>query len=146
LTAIFIMDNCEFCQLATREDPPPFEENEFAYAIPDTTPLSEGHTLVISRKHASNIFLLPEEDFMGVWDLVRKVKMKLDETERPDGYTVGVNLDTAGGQVVMHAHVHIMPRMLGDVQHARGGVRRLLMNTPKSASTPPPPKPWYKVW
>ncbi len=79
---------------------------------------------------------------------MRTVKIKLDETERPDGYTVGVNVEAVAGQVVMHAHVHIMPRMLGDVQHARGGVRRLLMKTTPAATTtgPASKKPWFKAW
>lgn len=142
------MENCEFCELAKREDPPPFAENDYAYAIPDSTPLSVGHTLVISRRHATNVFMLPHEDYMGVWDLVRTVKMKLDETERPDGYTVGVNVEPVAGQVVMHAHVHIMPRRLGDVQHARGGVRRLLMKPTPVATTAETAskKPWFKAW
>ncbi len=48
----------------------------------------------------------------------------------------------------MHAHVHIMPRRLGDVQHARGGIRRLLMKPAPVATSPASlsKKPWYKIW
>jgi len=41
----------------------------------------------------------------------------------PDGFNVGINIHTAVGHTVPHAHIHLIPRYQGDVQELRGGVR-----------------------
>ena len=42
---------------------------------------------------------------------------------QPDGFNVGLNEGYAAGQTIMHAHVHLIPRFLGDIKDPRGGVR-----------------------
>jgi hypothetical protein len=51
------------------------------------------------------------------------VKTVIEQGLRPDGYNVGVNVGTAGGQTVFHLHLHVIPRYAGDVPQPRGGVR-----------------------
>jgi diadenosine tetraphosphate (Ap4A) HIT family hydrolase len=45
---------------------------------------------------------------------------------RPDGLNIGVNDGPAAGQTVMHAHIHLIPRWVGDVPDPRGGVRWIM--------------------
>ena len=49
----------------------------------------------------------------------------LDEKFSPDGFNVGVNVGTPGGQTVFHLHYHVIPRYIGDVEDPRGGVRKI---------------------
>ena len=58
--------------------------------------------------------------------LVVEAKEICDKQFHPDGYNVGVNVGTAAGQTVMHAHVHVIPRYEGDMPDPTGGVRHVI--------------------
>lgn len=59
-----------------------------------------------------------------------EVRLDLERRFSPDGFNVGLNAGRAAGQTVEHAHVHVIPRFVGDVPDPRGGVRWVL---PESA-------------
>jgi diadenosine tetraphosphate (Ap4A) HIT family hydrolase len=101
-------------------------ENQSACAFPDAFPVAEGHTLVISRRHVASLIDLPAEEQAAVWALVAEVRAILAIELQPDGFNVGLNDGTAAGQTVMHAHIHIIPRRLGDIADPRGGVRWII--------------------
>ena len=113
---------CLFCS----PDRPILVQNEVAYAIADGFPVSPGHTLVIPKNHAVTIFDLSSTDYAGCFDLVKVVKEILAREHSPDGFNVGVNCGEAAGQSVWHAHIHVIPRYKGDVEHPRGGVRHVI--------------------
>ena len=115
--------NCVFCNLKKEEI---LFENDLAIAFFDNFPVSQGHTLVIPKRHCETYFDLSEEEMNAIFDLSKKAKMFLDKKYHPDGYNVGFNVLEAGGQSVMHAHMHIIPRYKGDVEHPRGGIRKIL--------------------
>jgi diadenosine tetraphosphate (Ap4A) HIT family hydrolase len=116
------MDNarCPFCRL---EQSRVCLENEYAVAFSDAFPVTEGHTLVVPKRHVASLFDLSEEEQASLWKLVALVCDKLRAELRPDGFNVGVNDGQAAGQTVMHAHVHVIPRRQGDVADPRGGIR-----------------------
>jgi diadenosine tetraphosphate (Ap4A) HIT family hydrolase len=101
-------------------------ESEFAVAFPDGFPVTEGHTLVIPKRHVASLFELSDEEQAAVWKLVAQVRVSLVAELRPDGFNIGLNDGPAAGQTVMHAHVHIIPRRRGDVVDPRGGVRWII--------------------
>ena len=113
--------SCIFCEL--REDI--LFENDLAIAFFDNHPVSKGHTLVIPKRHVETYFDLNEKEIEAMFQLSIKVKEHLDREYHPDGYNVGFNVLEAGGQSVMHAHMHIIPRYKGDVPHPRGGIRKV---------------------
>lgn len=98
-------------------------ENEFSAAFLDAFPVGEGHMLVIPRRHVISLFELTENEQEAVWKLVSQVRAKLIQEHKPDGFSVGVNDGLAAGQTVPHAHVHVIPRRIGDVADPRGGIR-----------------------
>lgn len=112
--------DCPFCRPETDRIQ---MEGEFATAILDGFGVTAGHTLVVPRRHVASLFDLPEPEQAAVWRLVGQVRAKLMAELRPDGFNVGLNDGPAAGQTVMHAHVHIIPRRVGDVADPRGGVR-----------------------
>ena len=67
-----------------------------------------------------------DDEQAAIWRLVAQVRGKLASERRPDGFNVGVNDAPAAGQTVPHAHVHVIPRRVGDVADPRGGVRWVL--------------------
>jgi diadenosine tetraphosphate (Ap4A) HIT family hydrolase len=100
--------------------------NSHALAIADAFPVSPGHTLVIARRHTASFFDLGPNEIAAVYELLGQTKARLDETLKPAGYNIGINVGDAAGQTVGHVHVHLIPRFLGDVAEPRGGVRNVI--------------------
>jgi diadenosine tetraphosphate (Ap4A) HIT family hydrolase len=92
-------------------------------AFPDGFPLSQGHTLVIPRRHVTSLFELPVEVQQDIWQLVSAVRQQIATTYGAIAFNVGLNDGVAAGQTVHHAHIHVIPRYHGDVEDPRGGVR-----------------------
>ncbi|MCK5809664.1 MAG: HIT family protein [Cocleimonas sp.] len=101
-------------------------ENELAYALTDTNPVSPGHCLIVTRRHVAEFFQATKEEKLAIFDLVDKMKAIIDEKHNPDGYNIGVNIGKAAGQSVPHIHIHMMPRYTGDIENPRGGVRGVI--------------------
>lgn len=101
-------------------------ESEGAIVVPDNYPAAEGHCLVLPRAHVKSLWELSLDDQTEVWDLVAEVRAVLVDRYSPDGFTVGVNDGLAAGQTITHAHVHVIPRHLGDVPDPTGGLRGIL--------------------
>jgi len=100
--------------------------NELAFAIRDGFPVSEGHTLVITRRNVPTWADATPEERVAVMELAEQVRRDLEVEMQPDGFNIGVNIGRAAGQTVMHLHVHVIPRWFGDVDNPRGGVRGVI--------------------
>ncbi len=101
-------------------------------ALRDRFPVSVGHTLVVTRRHAETYFDASDEERAALWRAVESVRsdlLKLLPT--PAGFNVGFNAGAAAGQTVPHLHVHIIPRYLGDVDDPRGGIRGVIPSRQK---------------
>ena len=94
-----------------------------AVAFPDCFPLSPGHMLVVPARHEVSFFALSETEQTDLWHLLSEIRRRLQERLSPDGFNIGINDGAAAGQTMSHAHVHVIPRFLGDVLDPRGGVR-----------------------
>jgi diadenosine tetraphosphate (Ap4A) HIT family hydrolase len=100
--------------------------NEHATAFADCYPVTDGHTLVVTREHISSIYQLSTARQTALWDLVAEVRQSILNKVKPDGFNIGVNDDLAAGQTVEHAHVHVIPRYTRDVSDPRGGIRWII--------------------
>jgi diadenosine tetraphosphate (Ap4A) HIT family hydrolase len=114
------MTACPFCDL--RPDSI-VAEDEHAVALRDRYPVADGHTLVIPRRHVESAFNLSADELSSLWALVARVRGALAAELAADAFTLGLNDGIAAGQTVMHAHVHVIPRRVGDVEDPRGGIR-----------------------
>jgi diadenosine tetraphosphate (Ap4A) HIT family hydrolase len=92
-------------------------------AVQDGYPVTEGHTLVIPRRHVSRLFELPPNEQANLWLFVGRVRDFLATKLNVENFNVGLNDGKLAGQTVPHAHIHIIPRREGDVPDPRGGVR-----------------------
>ena len=101
-------------------------ENAHALAFFDSFPVSRGHALVVPKRHALDIFELSDEEYAGCFSLVFPLRELLIARFAPDGFNVGANCGEAAGQSVWHAHIHVIPRYVGDVPEPRGGIRNVL--------------------
>ena len=114
---------CIFCNLASERI---IAENELCLAIRDGFPVSEGHTLIIPKRHVADYFDLTSDEIAAMQAMMKENKCQLDNTLHPDGYNVGVNVNAAAGQTVFHVHMHLIPRYIGDVENPKGGVRGVI--------------------
>ena len=101
-------------------------DNALAYATRDTYPVSPGHTLIIPRRHCADFFELTPDELAACMELVVAEQRALAAELKPDGYNVGVNVGSAGGQSIRHVHIHLIPRYAGDHPRPQGGVRQIL--------------------
>jgi diadenosine tetraphosphate (Ap4A) HIT family hydrolase len=99
------MADCIFCK-----NLPKVFENDFAYAIYDIKPHSKGHMLFIPKRHYEQIFHASDVEIQALFDLINKAKALLDKEHNPDGYNININCGPVAGQIVMHAHMHLIPR------------------------------------
>jgi diadenosine tetraphosphate (Ap4A) HIT family hydrolase len=106
-------------------------DGALVYAVRDAYPVARGHTLVISKRHVATYFEASTDERAAIWAAVEQVKAELDATLEPDGYNVGFNAGLAAGQTIMHLHVHVIPRVVGDVDDPRGGVRGVIPSRQK---------------
>jgi histidine triad (HIT) family protein len=88
-------------------------EDDKAFAFLDIMPRAPGHTLVIPKAAARNILDVAPDDFAYVMKVVQKIAQAALKVFGADGVTVQQFNESAGGQVVFHLHVHIIPRKEG---------------------------------
>lgn len=112
--------DCIFCNLS----PERIERgNEYAFIVRDAYPISEGHSLIIPRRHIRSFFDVSDVERDALIKLLEEQKASLDVSYKPDGYNIGINDGAAAGQTVAHLHIHLIPRYQGDQEDPRGGVR-----------------------
>jgi len=108
------MEDCIFCKIAQGLLPcHKVYEDEKVMAFADISPISEGHTLVIPKRHAENIFEINQEDLTSVHLAARKIARAVQKALAPAGVAF-LQLNGRGvNQVVMHYHLHLIPRAAG---------------------------------
>lgn len=99
------MIDCIFCK-----DLPKVLENDLAYCLYDIKPMTRGHILVILKRHHLTIFESTPGEIEAVFELIHRAKELLLNEHKPDGFNIVANCGQAAGQVVMHAHIHLLPR------------------------------------
>jgi histidine triad (HIT) family protein len=88
-------------------------EDDRAFAFLDIMPRTPGHTLVIPKAPARNILDVAPDDLAHVMKVVQKIARAGMKVFDAAGVTVQQFSEPAGGQVVFHLHVHVMPRRAG---------------------------------
>jgi histidine triad (HIT) family protein len=108
------MEDCIFCKIVKGQIPCfKVYEDDRVLAFEDINPVSEGHTLVIPKRHAQNIWEIPAEDLAAVHVASKKVARAIMDALSPSG-VAALQLNGRGvNQVVMHYHLHLIPRASG---------------------------------
>ena len=101
--------------------------NNLAYAVKDGFPVTEGHALVIPKRHVSDFFGLSDDEVLACNQLLKELRSTiLVQDELVQGFNVGMNTGATAGQTIFHCHIHLIPRRKGDVENPRGGVRHII--------------------
>src|SRR5712691_7368355 len=88
-------------------------EDDKALAFLDIMPRAPGHALVLPKAAARNILDVGADDFAHVMKVAQKIAKVSVEVFHADGVTLNQYSESAGGQVVFHLHVHVIPRKDG---------------------------------
>jgi len=88
-------------------------ENDKVLAFLDIMPRAPGHALVLPKASARNILDFPPDDLAEVMKVAQRIAKVSVDKFGADGVTVQQFNESAGGQVVFHLHVHVIPRKDG---------------------------------
>ena len=109
------MDNCVFCKIITNEIPSAkIYEDELVYAFLDLGPINFGHALVIPKEHHESSSTIPENVAGRMFKVASRIGVALKRKLDYDAFNLHLADGTAAGQVVMHAHLHVVPRGVED--------------------------------
>lgn len=105
-------NDCIFCKIINKEIPCNLiAENPYAMAFLDIAPSSDGHTLVIPKKHYIDLMSCDQMYLNEVISLAKEVALKIDHSSlKPWGFNYLSNQGAIAGQVVNHFHLHVIPK------------------------------------
>jgi len=107
--------SCVFCKIVAGAIPShKICEDSRSFAFLDINPANRGHALVIPKAHAPNLVASDDADLAAVMATVRRVAAAIEKVVKPDGFNLLQANGPGAAQSVMHFHMHIVPRKLGD--------------------------------
>ena len=107
--------DCLFCKIIKGEIPSyKIYEDEYTYAFLDIAKDFEGHTLVLPKKHVTNILDADNQTLLHVMETVKKISNHYVNDCGYDGVNILNNNNEAADQSIMHLHIHIIPRKNND--------------------------------
>lgn len=111
------MNTCVFCKIIKEKiSSDKIDETNNFIVIKDINPVSEGHCLIISKKHYETLFDIPSGLNCELIDLVKKQGKNLINEKIADGIKIVINNYESSGQVVKHFHLHIIPEKKGVIR------------------------------
>lgn len=90
-------------------------ENDLAFAFPTNTPIVPGHILICPKRHVKYYEDLTVEKMSSIECLRNKLKLALKKSLKTQGFNYAWNEEKIGGQSIEHFHLHVVPRIEGDV-------------------------------
>lgn len=107
--------NCIFCKIVAGQIPCwKLHEDEQVLSFLDIGPLSRGHCLIIPKAHHVTLETVSEELAAACTRVAPRLGRAVRDVTGTAGWNLLQNNGTVAGQVVMHVHFHIIPRVEGD--------------------------------
>lgn len=107
--------DCIFCKIITGDIPAEkVYEDDTTLAFLDIKPINPGHTLIIPKEHHENLFDIPNETAEKIIVTVKKIAEGIKTGLGIENINIGMNNGSIAGQMVFHAHMHVMPRHEND--------------------------------
>lgn len=107
--------DCVFCRILARETPASFVyEDDDVVGFLDLYPVHAGHTLIVPRRHATDLLECPDDLAGRLFAASARVAAAVVKATGAAGFNVWTANGSAAGQTVFHLHLHIMPRFADD--------------------------------
>lgn len=104
---------CIFCSVVAGKVPAKkVYEDESVLAFLDINPRNPGHTLVVPKKHFETIFDMPDSEAVDLFKVVKQLAVKVKAGTNAQGISIAQSNGKAAGQMIPHAHFHVIPRFL----------------------------------
>ena len=118
-------EGCPFCAYNLSGEKP--VENDLAFVKPDARPVTEGHSLIIPKRHVRDWFETTKVEQEAMNELIRMRRQQLLEADLTiEGFNMGMNSGEVAGQTVFHCHFHLIPRRRDDGVWLKSGVRGVI--------------------
>ena len=106
---------CIFCKIISKDiNAEIVYEDETSLAFMDINPCSDGHVLLIPKKHVYSIEDMDDESIGALFSTLKKVLRAVKQAMNTDAANIGWNNGKAAGQLIEHFHIHIIPRHEND--------------------------------
>jgi ATP adenylyltransferase len=90
------------------------DRGDLVFVLMNRFPYTSGHLMVVPVRHTSGVLELSAEEGTAMFIESQRAIQVLTETMHPDGFNIGINQGSAAGASAEHAHLHVVPRWLGD--------------------------------
>jgi len=87
---------------------------KYTIVLMNRYPYNPGHIMICPKKHVKYPYDLNLEESSELIEVLSKMVKVIEETLKPDGINIGVNIGKASGAGEEHLHFHIVPRWIGD--------------------------------
>ena len=109
------MEDCIFCKIIKGEIPSfKVYEDERTFAFADINPISKGHTLIVPKQHAKDLWEISEDSLVAVHRASKKIMDAMRKSLKPVGVACLQLNGSAVNQVVPHYHLHLIPRSVSE--------------------------------
>ena len=104
------MENCLFCSINKDLEQKLVLSNMYCMFLQKPQEVLIGSGVIVPKEHRETVFDLSKDEWNSMFELLQEVKVYLDKKYNPQGYNIGWNVGSVGGQDIFHAHLHIIPR------------------------------------
>jgi histidine triad (HIT) family protein len=110
-----INEDCIFCKIVKGEIPcAKIFEDDKVLSFLDIAPANKGHALIVTKNHYETLLEISDDVLDDLMLKARKIARAMSSALGCDGFNILMNNKKVAGQLVLHAHVHIIPRFSGD--------------------------------
>ena len=107
--------DCLFCGIVAGDVPAQIvDSDEHTVAFMDINPATQGHALVVPRRHSTDLFEISEEDLEHTMVAARRLAGRMRAALEPDGFNLLNSCGAAAWQTIFHFHLHVVPRYEDD--------------------------------
>lgn len=99
---------CPYCEFDEFDI---IDKNDFGVILPETNPLSKGHSVIVPLRHTDSFFELTEKERNSLSTLLELARNELKIRHHPEGFHIAFNDgDVFGDEQIEHFHIHLIPR------------------------------------
>ena len=108
-------DDCIFCAIVAGEQPAHMvDEDDDTIAFLEILPWTQGHTLVVPRRHSRNLYEIDDDDLRAASLAAKRLAGRMRERLACEGINLLNSSEAAANQEVFHFHIHVLPRWRDD--------------------------------
>ncbi len=105
---------CFLCLGSKKDEELVVYKGKRCFVILNAYPYNNGHVMVAPYRHILSLEDLSDEEAREFFELIKQSIAVLNQTMRPEGFNIGINLGKAAGAGEAHLHLHVVPRWTGD--------------------------------